>query len=82
MCLQNSHFMWVTGKYVFLKGLAWKWKSPDFIGAFFMLCIQYSGLGVTSTSRECPRLVRVLDGLGVDRVWAGLARAGNDKGNI
>ncbi len=45
-----------------------------------MLCIQYSGWGITNASRECSRLARVFVGLGVDKVWAGWGGETTAKG--
>jgi hypothetical protein len=37
--------------------------------AFFILCVQYSCWGLSTTPRDCGGLARDFDGLGLDRFW-------------
>jgi hypothetical protein len=63
LLLQIRHRKWVTGKFVYRKGLA----RSGCEALFFESCIYFSGWEETSTPRKCAGLTRGFDGLGLDR---------------
>jgi hypothetical protein len=71
-CLQNSHYIGVAAKIVFLKELWDKKKSPAWEPGFsFSFCTNYSDTDITHTPRDSPYLARVFDDPGLYKIWSG-----------